>query len=86
MCQVGGYSRTYCQVGPGGPAPGRGQGETRRAQKKGPAEAEPFRGARDQIAATCFAMADLRFAAWFLWMTPFEAALSSFLAAMRSEV
>ena len=27
------------------------------------------------------AIADLRFAAWFLWMTPLEAALSSFLAA-----
>ena len=36
-----------------------------------------------QREAAFLAMADLRFAAWFLWMTPLEAALSSFLAASR---
>ena len=30
-----------------------------------------------QSDAAFLAIADLRFAAWFLWMTPFEAALSS---------
>src|SRR3954468_9303523 len=33
--------------------------------------------------AAFFAIADLRFAAWFLWMTPLEVAFSSFLAASR---
>ena len=32
------------------------------------------------------AIADLRFAAWFLWMTPLEAALSSFLAASLGQL
>src|SRR6478735_11087292 len=35
----------------------------------------------DQREAAFLAIADLRFAAWFLWMTPLETALSSFLAA-----
>ncbi len=35
----------------------------------------------DQSAETFFAMADLRFAAWFLWMTPLLTALSSFFEA-----
>src|SRR3954466_14478458 len=38
----------------------------------------------DYSAATCLAMADLRFAAWFWWMTPLLAALSSFLVAVTS--
>ena len=33
---------------------------------------------------TAFASADLRFAAWLAWMTPFDTALSSFLDATRS--
>ena len=36
-----------------------------------------------QREAAFLAIADLRFAAWFLWMTPLEAALSSLLAASR---
>ena len=37
-----------------------------------------------QSDAAVLLMADLRFAAWFLWMTPFEAALSSLREAVRS--
>jgi hypothetical protein len=37
-----------------------------------------------QRAATCFAIDDLRFAAWFSWMTPLLTALSSFLDAFAS--
>src|SRR6478736_5434152 len=40
----------------------------------------------DQREAAFLAIADLRLAAWFLWMTPLEAALSSFLAAVRPAV
>lgn len=35
------------------------------------------RSGKNQSEAAFEAMADLRFAAWFLWMTPFDAALSS---------
>ena len=38
-------------------------------------------GGVDQSDAAFLAIADLRFAAWFLWMTPLEAALSSLRAA-----
>ena len=38
-----------------------------------------------QSAATCLAIADLRLAAWFAWMTPLLAALSSFLVARASD-
>ena len=41
---------------------------------------------RVEAPAACFAIADLRFAAWFLWMTPLEAALSSLRVASRSAV
>src|SRR3954469_11111592 len=41
-------------------------------------------GKGPQREAAFLAIADLRFAAWFLWMTPLEAALSSFCAAWRS--
>src|SRR5918912_2528329 len=37
-----------------------------------------------QSVAACLAIADLRLAAWFLWMTPLLTALSSFLEAARS--
>src|SRR4051812_41142457 len=37
-----------------------------------------------QREATCLWMADLRLAAWFLWMTPLEAALSSARTASRA--
>ncbi len=37
-----------------------------------------------QRPAACLLMADLRFAAWFLWMTPAEAALSSLRPATRA--
>src|SRR6478672_9824913 len=39
-----------------------------------------------QSEAAFFWMADLRLAAWFLWMTPFEAALSSCLPASCAAV
>jgi hypothetical protein len=39
-----------------------------------------------QSDAARFAMADLRLAAWFLWMTPLETALSSLRAASRLAV
>ena len=35
------------------------------------------RGARNQIELALAAIADLRLAAWFLWMTPLDTALSS---------
>ena len=41
---------------------------------------------RAQSAATCLAIADLRFAAWFSWMTPLLTALSSFLVACRERL
>ena len=44
------------------------------------------RGAAAQRAAARLAIADFRLAAWFLWMTPFEAALSSLRAASRASV
>ena len=37
-----------------------------------------------QSEATCLAIADLRLAAWFLWITPLLTALSSFLLACAS--
>ena len=42
------------------------------------------RGAPAQMPATCLARPDLRLAAWFLWMTPLLAALSSALLAVAS--
>src|SRR5690606_17060745 len=51
-----------------------------RPQRDGPS----IESGVDQSAATCFAMADLRFAAWFSWMTPLLTALSSFLVAFCS--
>src|SRR5690606_38028708 len=41
-------------------------------------------GPAAQRAATRLAIDDLRFAAWFLWMTPLEAALSSLRIATRA--
>ena len=42
-----------------------------------------WRAGQRQSEAAFLAIADLRFAAWFLWMTPLEAALSSLLEASR---
>ena len=41
-----------------------------------------MRGAQPAMSASFLAMPDLRLAAWFLWMTPLLAALSSALLAV----
>src|SRR5690606_4468976 len=46
----------------------------------------PFEESAAQSEATAFASADFLLAAWLAWMTPFEAALSSFLLATVSAV
>ena len=53
--------------------------------KARPSKGRAFVKIGAQSAATCLAIADLRFAAWFAWMTPLLAALSSFLVARASE-
>src|SRR5699024_2856465 len=62
-------------------APLPGRGERRRHERWACDQAGAPRSA-----ATCLASADLRFAAWFLWITPLLTALSSFLLASRSAV
>ena len=74
--------RTALTGGWGDDAPGRGRGNAERRRPDGTAP-----GCEGpQREAAFLAIADLRFAAWFLWMTPLEAALSSFLAASRPAV
>src|SRR5690349_12671303 len=69
---------------PKGPAP------LREPCRAGSTRVEPGRAgssearSRAQSSAAALAMADLRLAAWFLWITPLLTALSSFLAAARS--
>ena len=54
-------------------------------RKSPPHQGRAFVKIGAQSAATCLAIADLRLAAWFAWMTPLLAALSSFLVARASE-
>ena len=61
------------------PAPDAAKAPPRRGGAFGQAAARRGRQSARQSDAACLAMADLRFAAWFLWMTPAEAALSSLL-------
>src|SRR5690606_7338139 len=77
---------------------GPGMHEGRRPVRVGTPRGKPGRASRRsagagdagepcaQRALTAFAMADLRFAAWFAWMTPFETALSSLREAAWSAV
>ena len=64
--------------------PARADARARHANGPQPAAASPAERSACWSSAARLAMADLRFAAWFLWMTPLLAALSSCRQAARS--
>ena len=76
-----GTGRRHRPRTPTAPPPGTGDSAVPGRAGRGPWDASRVRRAAASEEAARLVMADLRFAAWFLWMTPADAALSSLRSA-----
>ncbi len=66
--------------------PSRAEAPGTRTRRRPPGERRLVRGVERQSDAAFLLIADFLFAAWFLWMTPLEAALSSLRPAAAASV